>query len=279
MFKVPFATYHQWKNTEIQLEFRDKLNENEISDVINNGFALNFEYLLMQNKDESVIKYLADTPLNSARGIHVFVNDSGFELMLYAGNNYSIILLYDFADFFTMKADYDECDQPVFDTIKYLYMVTFLFKNLIIKKIRVIEDSEFEHSPFQDPLPNRVYAFTGATYHFRSPYQYLMTILNNILGNSGKFDLEISDINQFCKQLVNELINNEQKGIVLKFRMHTNDFDLIIYPQRLILVPLTTLLILKHNDAELVDILYYVKIMMFICKDLGIRDMETYFNQ
>ncbi len=266
--------YNDNKYTEVYLKIRGQFNNNLVKYL-----ASIFEMKQLESIPQFNPEKLLQLQIDKAYEFRVFFQESGFDFRIYrSSQNWFSIRLYRFADFLTVRGDYDECEELVFDAITYLKLIAFICNDLYVEKIKFLEDSESEHSPFQDPLPNSVYVFTGATYHFRSPYQYLMTILNNILENNGKLETEIADFNEYCKQLANQLKNNEQSGVSFGFTLDTKDFELIIFPQRLILKPFNKLLMKNQKNVEFVDVLYYMNIMLFICKDLGIRDLETYFD-
>jgi hypothetical protein len=287
-FKLKLNMY--WFNgnkyTAIKVKFQTKSPIEAIVGIIKNGANLNFEYVLSTSIKESVLEYLSTIPSNEWRSLRVFVNDTGFELNFYVTNDHLSMTLNYFGDFFTIRADYDECDEPVFDTIKYLDFILFLSKNLIIKKLKVVENTDVEHDPeftsyMKESVQNTISAFIGSTYYLKSPYQYLICLVNNIIENDGqiKNDCHYTDANDLAKYLAAQLIENTENGILLPFIMKDQLFELTIYPENLTLKPIGDLKKQTLDNKAYVDIAFYTHIFMHLCKDLGIRDMETYFDR
>ncbi len=273
------------KYTAIKIQFfHTKAPAATITSIIENGSNLNFDYILKDSIDESPLEYLTAIPSNTWRSVHVLLNDTGFELNFYVTNEYLSMTLDDFADFFTIQGDYDESDEPVFDTIKYLDFVLFLSSNLIIKKLKIVEDSDKEYEPefssMKNPIQNTISAVIGNTYFLKSPYQYMICLLNNIIENNGqiKNDYQYSDINDIAKYWAAQLVENTENGISINFILNNQEFEVTVYPQNLTLRSLGNLQKQTLDNKEYVDVAYYIKIFMNLCRDLGIRDLETYFD-
>jgi hypothetical protein len=271
-------TYWIWGNkyTAIKVELYANSPEIAIEEVLKNGLELNFEYVLRRT-------YIG-TILHNCQSMRVLIGDTGFDLFFSGGTNYLYIVLDDFADFYTTSCDYDECGEQVIDTVKYLGLILLISKNFLIKKIKVVENTEKEYEPelsfMKPPVENTISAYIGYTYLRRSPYHYFKYLLNNILESGGKILIKNShNIDEIACFLAGRLVVNKENGIILNFMIDNQLFKLTVYPENLTLKPIGSFKLKTCNGKKYIDIAYYTQIFMNLCKDLGIRDMETYFDR